>query len=771
MERVELHLHTKMSEMDGIDNITDYIEKSIVKFGWNAIAITDHCSAQAFPEVQKYLNSQKFKSLGKKIKVIYGLEICFSPYNKNNYKEMPNYHMVILVKNKVGLKNLYKIISSSYIDTFYKEPILLKEFLDKHRDGLIIGTACYKGELYSALLEGKTDEELEKIAKYYDYLEVQPLQNNKQLLKDGQVKNIEELKLYNEKIIELGEKTNKLVVATGDVHFLEEQEQICRDILKNAQGYDKTEVQLPLYLKSTEEMLKDFDYLGEEKAREIVVNNSNKIADMCEKINPISSEKCYPHIPNSEKQIVDMTYKKANELYGKSLPKEVQDRIDNELKYILDNNFSDLYIIAHKLVKKSKDDGYIVSPRRSIASSFVANMIGITEINPLPPHYRCPKCKYSNFGDYGIKIGVDLLNKKCPKCKSDLEKDGMNIPFEIFTEMNENKELDIELNFSNEYKEKIFEFTKEIFGNDKIFEIGRTGVITEQMAYTYMQKYYKEKDLSLDDNYKKLIGIKKNINKNPASIVIIPKEKEIYDFTPIQCISNDKNSIVTHFDYNLIDGNLLKLNLLQNEKFTILKRLQELTGVDPTRIPLDDKKTINLFNETDKINKEIMGFNTELKNGILKEIKPSTFNELVRVFGLAEGVNTWVDNAQNLIKENIANINEVITCRDDIFLYLLSKGLEKEIAFNITKIVGKAKSIEINKIKSDNILFNQWKEYSRVMREHDIPDWYINSCGKIMYLDTKANLISNVLNDFRMAWFKVHYPDEFYKGYRSVIKD
>lgn len=613
MERVELHLHTKMSEMDGIDDITDYIEKSIVKFGWNAIAITDHCSAQAFPEVQKYLNSQKFKSLGKKIKVIYGLEICFSPYNKNNYKEMPNYHMVILVKNKVGLKNLYKIISSSYIDTFYKEPILLKEFLDKHRDGLIIGTACYKGELYSALLEGKTDEELEKIAKYYDYLEVQPLENNKQLLKDGQVKNIEELKLYNEKIIELGEKTNKLVVATGDVHFLEEQEQICRDILKNAQGYDKTEVQLPLYLKSTEEMLKDFDYLGEEKTREIVVNNSNKIADMCEKINPISSEKYYPHIPNSEKKIVDMTYKKANELYGKPLPKEVQDRIDNELKYILDNNFSDLYIIAHKLVKKSNDDGYIVSSRRSIASSFVANMIGITEINPLPPHYRCPKCKYSDFGDYGIKIGVDLLNKKCPNCKSDLEKDGMNIPFEIFTEMNENKELDIELNFSNKYKEKIFEFAKEIFGKNKIFEIGRTGVITEQMAYTYMQKYYKEKDLSLDDNYKKLIGIKRNTNKNPASIVIIPKEKEIYNFTPIQCISNDTNSIVTHFDYNLIDGNLLKLNLLQNEKFTILKRLQELTGVDPTRIPLDDKETINLFNETDKINKEILGFYTELK--------------------------------------------------------------------------------------------------------------------------------------------------------------
>ena len=283
------------------------------------------------------------------------------------------------------------------------------------------------------------------------------------------------------------------------------------------------------------------------------------------------------------------------------------------------------------------------------------------------------------------------------------------------------------------------------------------------MAYTYMQKYYKEKDLSLDDNYKKLIGIKKNTNKNPASIVIIPKEKEIYNFTPIQCISNDTNSIVTHFDYNLIDGNLLKLNLLQNEKFTILKRLQELTGVDPTRIPLDDKETINLFNETDKINKEILGFNTELKNGILKEIKPSTFNELVRVLGLAEGVNTWGDNAQKLIKENIANINEVITCRDDIFLYLLSKGLEKEIAFNITKMVGKAKSIEINKIKSDNILFNQWKKYSRIMGEHDIPDWYINSCGKIRYLDTKANLISNVLNDFRMAWFKVHYPDEFYK--------
>ncbi len=690
-----------------------------------------------------------------------------------DYKTHDTYHVIILVKNYIGLKNLYKLVSESNIETFYKQPRISKTSLTKYREGLIIGTACEAGELFRAILNSKSSDDVREIANYYDYLEVQPTGNNQFLVDKQIVENVEDLQDINKQIINLGDELNKLVVATGDVHFLDKEDSVYRKILMAGKGFRDADNQPPLYLKTTKEMLEDFNYLSQEKAYEVVVENTNKIFDEIDDILPIPNGTFPPSFDESDDELRSMCYKKARSIYGDVLPEIVEKRLEIELSSIIDNGYSVMYIIAQKLVDKSLEDGYLVGSRGSVGSSFAATMSNITEVNPLPPHYICTKCKKSEFiTDGSLGSGVDLPNKKCPDCDILYKKDGHDIPFEVFLGFGGGKEPDIDLNFAGVYQSKAHKYTEELFGEGKTFKAGTIGTIADKTAFGYVSKYFEEREMTVRKKEIERLsigctGVKRTSGQHPGGIMVVPRDKDIYDFCPIQYPANDTESdvITTHFDYHSISGRLLKLDLLGHDVPTMIKELEDLTNIKIEDVPLDDEETMSIFTSVESLKIKdpsyklkigslgIPEFGTGFVRQMLKDTQPTAFSDLVRISGLSHGTDVWVNNAQDLVREGIVKINEVISTRDDIMNYLIHNGLPSKESFVIMESVRKGKGLNENQLK--------------LMKKHDIPSWYIESCQRIKYMFPKAHAVAYVMMSFRIAYFKVHYPLAFYATFFS----
>ena len=768
IKRVELHCHTKMSTMDGLI-VTKDMMKRLNGWGHTAVAITDHGVVQSFPDASNNAGN---------VKVLFGCEGyllddegLIREDGSIDYKGRRTNHIIILAKNRTGLLNLYKLVSKSHIDYFYYRPRIPRSVLEAHREGLILGSACEAGELYSAIRSGQTEEKIEQIASWYDYLEIQPLINNRFMITNGMVKDEEGLRDYNRKIVALGETLGKPVVATCDAHYFDEEEALYRRIIMAGQDFKDAESGQGLYFRTTEEMLDEFMYLGEEKAFEVVVTNTNKIADMIEPMKPVPEGKFPPHIDGAEEYLRRTCEERAAEMYGSPLPESIRARLDKELNSIIDNGYAVMYRSAEMLVDKSMEAGYLVGSRGSVGSSFAATMAGITEVNPLPAHYLCPKCKSIEWDETGeYDCGVDMPDKVCPVCGTPYTKQGFSIPFETFLGFEANKEPDIDLNFANEYQSTAQKYVEEIFGAENVYKAGTISTVKANKAFGYVAKYFEElgqqvSNAEMDRLTQCCEGVKATTGQHPGGVVVVPRDHEIYEFCPIQHPANNAKTgvITTHFDYHSIDENLLKLDILGHDIPSMCKQLKDLTGIDPLDVPIKDDKVMTIFVGTEGLDIKdpdykfthgsygIHEFGTSFVRQMLDDIQPTTIEELVRISGLSHGTDVWLGNAQDLVRGGVTTMREAIATRDDIMNYLRKKGLSNSDAFTIMEKVRKGKGVT--------------EEQEQLMTEHDVPAWYIDSCRKIKYMFPRAHAVAYVLMSMREAYYKVYYPLEFYAVY------
>ncbi|MCD8198601.1 MAG: PolC-type DNA polymerase III [Phascolarctobacterium sp.] len=802
IKRVELHCHTKMSKMDGLTPIKELVEKA-VKWGHKALAITDHGVVQAFPSCYEAAKS-------KNLKLIFGMEgyllsdrklsgVDFDQeptdtIKKGRTPKVRNNHIIILAKNETGLRNLYKLVTLSHLRYMHKRPLLPRVVIEEHREGLLLGSACEAGELYRAILAGASDEVLEEIVSFYDYLEIQPTGNNMFLVRENLCTE-KDIEGYNRRIYELGKKLGKLTVATCDVHFLNPDDKKLRAILQTGQNYKNADEQPPLYYRTTEEMLQEFEYLGKDAAYEVCVTNTNKIAEMIEQIKPVPDrDQLYsPYIPGAEEAVKNLSYEKAHEWYGEQLPQEVEERLKMELEAIIGNGFSVLYFIAHKLVKHSLDRGYLVGSRGSVGSSFVATLMEITEVNPLQPHYRCPKCKYNEFFIRNeVDSGFDLPSKTCPICGEEMLRDGHDIPFAVFLGFHGDKVPDIDLNFAGGIdpddvrdmsdQAVAHKYTEELFGRDNVCRAGTISTIAVKTAIGYVLKYFENKNKKVHSAYiARLVagctGVKRTTGQHPGGIMVVPRNMDIHYISPMNRPADDVEgeTITTHFDYHSINDRLVKLDILGHDDPMVLKMLEKYLqeevdpDFDPRDIPVGDEATMKIFLDTsslgvtpEQIGSEVGTFGipecgTQFVRNMINDVKPKKFSEIVRVSGYSHGTDVWLNNAQNLIRKGMS-VGETISTRDDIMTNLIAKGVEPSMAFKTMEYVRKGNAAKKG-LESD---------MRTAMEKAGIPDWYINSCEKIQYLFPKAHAVAYVLMAYRIAYCKVHYPREFYAAYFTV---
>ena len=803
-KRVELHCHTNMSAKDAVSSAADIVNRAY-KWGHKAVAITDHGVVQSYPAAAGAVKS--IRKGGGQFKVIYGVEAYFVDDINNditglNAKQIAKYrsHQIILVKNLTGLKNLYQLVSDAHLNNFKGKPITLRSKLDTLREGLIIGSACELGELYKAIVDEKPEEELLRIAEYYDYLEIQPIGNNAFMVRESmapdkkdkktgavipnrfrKVTSEEVIKDFNRKVVELADKLGKPVVATGDVHFLKKSDDIIRKILMAGQGFDDFDNQAPLYLKTTDEMLSDFDYFGE-RAKEFVIDNPNKIADMIDDdVIPVPDGNYPPVIEGSDDLLRNICWDNAHKLYGDPLPEVVEKRLDKELNSIINNGFSIMYISAQKLVAYSEENGYLVGSRGSVGSSFVATMAGISEVNPLPPHYVCPNCQHSEFFLKGeVGSGFDLPEKNCPKCGAPLNRNGHDIPFETFLGFKGDKVPDIDLNFSDEFQNSVQKYTETLFGRENVFKAGTISTVAEKTAFGFAKAYAEKKGVTLSNAELNRLAslvekaqIKQTTGQHPAGMIIVPRDKTIYDFCPVQHPADDVNSdiITTHFDFHSIHDTILKLDELGHVVPTTYKYLEEYTGIPVNDVSMSDPEVYSLFTSTEALGvtpDEIESrtgtyclpeFGTPFVREMLMVCKPKNFSDLLQISGLSHGTDVWLGNAKDLIDSGICTISEVIGTRDNIMVYLIHKGLEEGKAFKITETVRKGL------VAKGKVSAEEWGAMEEEMRSHGVPEWYIDSCHKIKYMFPKAHAAAYVISALRLAWYKVHRPLEFYCAY------